>query len=78
MKTAVKWVVMLTIYLIIYITIWSLNISILLLSVMFLASPLLLLWTIYQVLKEKDFEYPEMEENDEWGYLDKPNLKSSN
>jgi uncharacterized membrane protein YqjE len=76
MKTAVKWVIMLTIYLIIYIIIWSLNLSIILLSVLFLFSPFFLLWTIYQVLKEENFEYPEMEEKDEWGYLDKPNHKS--
>ncbi len=71
MYTAIKAVGLLTVYLVVYLILWSFNISILAFSILFLLSPFLMFWAVYCVLKEKDFNYPEMDENEEWGYLDK-------
>lgn len=61
----------LTIYLACYIIIFATGYSITLLAAMFLASPFLICWMIYKVLKDDSFKYPALGHNEEWGYLDK-------
>lgn len=62
---------MLTIYLTLYAIVFATGFSITLLAWMFLISPFLLIWTVYMVLKDDSFKYPELPKGDEWGYLDK-------
>ena len=68
-KTAVS---LLTIYLVIYTILFAAGASFTLLAGLFLASPFMLIMTVYSVLKDRSFKYPDLPEGDEWGYLDKP------
>lgn len=67
-KTAV---IILTIYLIVYAAFFQTGLSITLLAFMFLLSPVLVIWTVYLVLRDGTDKYPELDKVDEWGYLNK-------
>ena len=71
MKTAIIAVILLTAYLIFYMTLFQTGASFELLSYLFLASPLVVIFCVYKVLTEKNFPYPSFNEGEEWGYLDK-------
>jgi hypothetical protein len=62
---------LLTVYLIIYSTLFLTGVSAIILSCMFLISPLLLIAGVYLVLRDDKLPYPELEDDDEFGYLDK-------
>lgn len=61
----------LTIYLVCYVIVFASGYSLTLLAVMFLASPLLICWMVYRVLKDDSFKYPSLGGDQEWGYLDR-------
>jgi hypothetical protein len=61
----------LTIYLTGYVIVFAAGFSITLLAYLFLASPVLIIAMIYLVLKDNSCQYPELGENEEWGYRDK-------
>ena len=63
-------VIIVTIYLFVYVGLFAADSSVTVLSYMFLASPLLILWMVYTVLKD-EYEYAELEDGQEWGYRDK-------
>jgi len=67
-KTAVS---MLTTYLIAYVIIFDTAPYINLLTYLYLASPVLLIATVYFVLTDTTNSYPELGEREEWGYKDK-------
>jgi hypothetical protein len=61
-----------TAYLIIYILLIQVGAPIPVISTLFVASPFLLIWMTYCILKDNRFYYPELESHEEWGYADKP------
>jgi hypothetical protein len=60
-----------TFYLVIYTVLHQSGASLKLLGAMFLASPFLVIWMAYTILKYASYEGRELEENEEWGYQDK-------
>ncbi|MCJ8208960.1 hypothetical protein MUY27_04515 [Mucilaginibacter sp. RS28] len=62
----------LTAYLVVYTALFQYQGPALLLGIMFLLSPVLLVLTIYLVLKDDSSAYPELNSGEEWGYADKP------
>ena len=62
---------MLTIYLVAYVIIFATGHYINLLTYIYLASPVLLIATVYFVLTDTKSSYPELDEGEEWGYRDK-------
>jgi hypothetical protein len=67
-KTAVS---ILTIYLITYVILFVTGFSVTIAMYMFLTSPVLLVWMVYSVLTDEQYKYPELGEDEEWGYRDK-------
>lgn len=70
MNKALFSVVSVTIYLVIYVSLISLGGFFNLTFYMLIASPVLILWMVLTVLKDP-YNYPELEEGEEWGYRDK-------
>ena len=62
---------MLTIYLVSYVIVFATGYYVTLLAWMFLASPVLLIATVFFVLKDTGENYRELGEGEEWGYRDK-------
>jgi fatty acid desaturase len=62
---------MLTIYLVAYVIVFATGHYVNLLAYMFLASPVLLIAVVYFVLTDTTYTYPELGEDQEWGYRDK-------
>ncbi|WP_158826783.1 hypothetical protein [Mucilaginibacter lacusdianchii] len=60
-----------TIYLLVYMILFSTGLSISILSYLFLTSPLVLIWMVFTILKDDTSLYPELEAEEEWGYKDK-------
>ena len=65
-KTAVS---ILTIYLITYVILFVTGFSVTIAIYMFLVYPVLLVWMVYSVLTDEQYEYPDLGDNEEWGYL---------
>ena len=74
MNKSVIWVTIVTIYLIVYITLFQLNGPSPIIAYLFVISPLLIIWMVYVVLTDKN-DYPDLPEDEEWGYRDKPGFK---
>ena len=72
MYSATRAVVIVTAYLIVYVILFEIKAPEPLLLWLFLCSPFLVLWMVYQVLKEKGFKYPALSQQEDWGYLDMP------
>ncbi|MET3114382.1 hypothetical protein AAKU52_002116 [Pedobacter sp. CG_S7] len=72
MFSAKRAVIIATAYLIIYVVSLELMGLCRIVFILFGLSPILLIWMVYVVLKEKGFEYPELKDEEEWGYLDQP------
>ena len=64
-------VIVLTLYLVVFTALCYLQASFILLSVMFGFAPVLLVATVFIVLKDKSRPYAELKEKEEWGYRDK-------
>ena len=61
----------LTIYLITYVILFVTGFSVTIAMYMFLTSPILLVWMVYSILTDEQYEYPDLGDNEEWGYRDK-------
>jgi len=72
MYNAVRAVIIMTAYLVIYLILFVLEAPQQLLSIFFILSPFLMVYTVYTVLKDRRFKYPELRAQEEWGYLDRP------
>ncbi|WP_069659024.1 hypothetical protein [Arcticibacter eurypsychrophilus] len=68
-------VIIATLYLIVYVILFQTEMSTTILSYLFLTSPFLMIWLVYTVLKDDHEQYPELGEDQEWGYRDKPKDK---
>ncbi|HVV55110.1 MAG TPA: hypothetical protein VHC47_07295 [Mucilaginibacter sp.] len=66
-KTAV---IIATAYLVLYAALFQAGLNITVLSILFLFSPLIIIWVVYIVLKDDSAQYPELKEDEEWGYTD--------
>lgn len=60
-----------TLYLVVLTILGQSAASPILCAVMYLLSPLVIVLMVYLVLTEKNFNYPELAEGEEWGYRDK-------
>jgi len=63
--------ILVTVYLIIYTLLHHTGGSLKLLGAMFLASPFLVVWMAYTILKYASYTGRELAEDEEWGYQDK-------
>lgn len=70
MNKAIFSVKAVTAYLMIYVSLINLDVSLEVPFYMLIASPVLLFWMIYTVLKDQ-FKYPDLEKDKEWAYRDK-------
>jgi hypothetical protein len=70
MSRAIFSVLTITAYLTVYIGLISLDRAMPLAFYMLPASPFLVAWMVWSVLREP-YKYPELEENEEWGYRDR-------
>lgn len=66
-KTAV---IIATAYLVLYAALFQAGLNITILSLLFLFSPLVIIWVVYTVLKGDSPQYPELKDDEEWGYAD--------
>jgi hypothetical protein len=71
MNTAKGAVITVTAYLIIYVTLINVGFPLNILPYLYIILPFLFCWMIYCILKDTQFEYPELGDNEEWGYCDK-------
>jgi hypothetical protein len=60
-----------TLYFIVYTLLHQSGASLKLLGAMFLASPFLVIWMAYAILKYGSYSGRELNEDEEWGYQDK-------
>jgi hypothetical protein len=58
-------------YLVMYYMLFYLNASLEVLALMFILSPILLVWMVVIVLKHGKYNGPELKEGEEWAYQDK-------
>ncbi len=70
MNKAIFSVKAVTVYLMTYVSLINLDVPLEVPFYMLIASPVLLFWMIYTVLKDQ-FKYPDLEEDKEWAYRDK-------
>lgn len=45
-------------------------------GLIFALSPLLVIWMVISVLKDKSVKVPDLEDYEHWGYQDRPDLKN--
>lgn len=60
-----------TLYLLAFIISIHIQVSESLVYVLFAFSPIILIWLAFTVLKDRSEKYPEMNEDQEWGYFHK-------
>lgn len=63
-------VITVTAYLMVFVLMLETGTSVYALPYLLIASPFLLIWMVYSILTDRR-EYPELEENEEWGYRNK-------
>jgi hypothetical protein len=66
-----------TAYLLIYNALFFTGASFNVLAAMFILSPFLVIWMAMTILMDKKYEVKELEEDEEWGYADKPRSEFS-
>lgn len=74
MKTMIgakKSIIVMTAYLVIYIILINTSLVFELIPYLYLLSPLMIVWMVTCILKDTRVKYPELKENEEWGYADK-------
>jgi len=64
-------VIIATIYLVVFYILLHSNASLLLTGFVFLTMPLVIIGMVFVVLLDDSAKYPELTNNDEWGYSDK-------
>ncbi|HWZ05014.1 MAG TPA: hypothetical protein VNX40_15460 [Mucilaginibacter sp.] len=71
MISAKKSIYVLTVYLVIYIILINTGLLFTLIPYLYIISPILIVWMVACILKDTKEKYPELKENEEWGYRDK-------
>jgi len=71
MISAKKSICVLTAYLVIYIILINTRLLFELIPYLYIVSPFLIVWMVACILKDTRVKYPELKENEEWGYADK-------
>jgi len=61
----------LTVYLVIYIILINTGLLLQIIPYLYITSPVLIVWMVVCILKDTTVKYPELKENEEWGYSDK-------
>lgn len=61
-----------TVYLLVYIILFTLDISFNWILLLFSLSPLVLVWLTLSVLSDHSVQVQDLEEEEEWGYADRP------
>lgn len=69
MKATVA-VILFTIFLIGYSVVYHTGVPVEYLTLLFILSPFTLIWLVYTVLIDNRHKYPELKDDEEWGYLD--------
>lgn len=72
MKKHVLATIVVTLYLLVYVLLFHFEAPWIIIASMFFVSPFLVIWMAYIILKHADYDNRELEENEEWGYQDKP------
>jgi hypothetical protein len=67
---AIAAVTTVTIYLVVYTTLFVLGFNVIVLSCLFLLSPLLIIGMVYSILMDNEIKYPDLKKGEEWGYRD--------
>ena len=60
-----------TVYLLAYAILINLDLPQLWIALLSVFWPFIFIWMIYRILKDNQFEYPELKDGQEWGYRDK-------
>lgn len=76
MKRVNTIVILVTLYLVAYTIVFHSNPPQWLPALMFTLSPFLVVYMVYSVLRYDTYDGPELQPNEEWGYQDKPEIKS--
>jgi|KBSMisStaDraftv2_1062788.scaffolds.fasta_scaffold827799_2 hypothetical protein len=71
MNAAKESVVLTTTYLFTYAILINLSLPALWIALLGVFWPFTFIWMIYCILKDNQFEYPELKDGQEWGYRDK-------
>ena len=61
-----------SLYLFIYVLLYHYEAPWQIIATMFLISPFLVIWMAYTILRHAKYDGRELEEDEEWGYQDKP------
>jgi len=64
-------VIIATVYLVVFYVLLHSNASLLLTGFVFLSMPIVIIGMVFIVLLDDSVKYPELPDNDEWGYSDK-------
>ena len=68
-------VVLLTLFMLAYFILMASSISEGWKDVLIAVSPVIFIASVILVLRDRSFDYPELEEGEEYGYVDRPDLK---
>ncbi|MBB3053954.1 hypothetical protein [Mucilaginibacter gotjawali] len=71
MLSAKKSIFVMTAYLVIYIILINTGLLFILVPYLYIVSPFFIVWMVACILKDTRVKYPELKENEEWGYADK-------
>ena len=71
MNAAKVSIILATTYLFTYAILINLNLPALSIALLGVFCPFIFIWMIYCILKDNQFEYPELKNGQEWGYRDK-------
>jgi len=71
MISAKNSIIVLTAYLVIYIILINTGLLFIIIPYLYIISPFLIVWMVACILKDNIVAYPELKENEEWGYADK-------
>lgn len=68
-------VILLTLFLVAFFIMMAIGISDFWKNVLIMISPIVLIGGVILVLRDRSFEYPELKEDEEFGYVDRPDLR---
>jgi len=68
-------VVLLTLFLVAFFVMMATGISDLWKNTLIMISPIVFISAVILVLRDRSFEYPELKEDEEFGYVDRPDLR---
>lgn len=68
-------VVLLTLFLVAFFVMMATGISDIWKNTLIMISPIVFIIAVILVLRDRSFDYPELKENEEFGYVDRPDLR---